>query len=105
MIKNHDSRCKMSHYTCSSNPLTRTVGSDSVSIKNNWNAPGLNPDCDDASFSSILWQIEVPDRFWDPRREFKVLCSSHSTAVASACGDGPSVRRCDSKLKPPLTKN
>src|SRR5262249_23749000 len=33
-----------------------------------------------ASFSSILWQTEVPDRFWDPRRELKVLCSCHSIA-------------------------
>src|SRR5262245_64625491 len=33
-------------------------------------------------FSSILWQTEVPDRFWDPRRELKVFCSCHSIARA-----------------------
>src|SRR5215813_13391892 len=33
-------------------------------------------------FNSILWQTEVPDRFWDPRRELKVFCSCHSIARA-----------------------
>src|SRR5215831_16627589 len=48
---------------------------------------------------------KMPFIFWtlQRNREFKVLCSCHSTAVASAL-DGPSVRRSDSKPKP-VTKS